>query len=96
MRAEQYWLEDFTPGRTFPGPSHVLDSEAFGMFAKMTGDAHPLHYDAEYAKKLRRSSVQHWAADFLSASDDLDQASFHEALQYLATGNATDCFELCA
>ena len=51
MRAEQYWLEDFTPGRTFPGPSHVLDSEAFGMFAKMTGDAHPLHYDAEYAKK---------------------------------------------
>jgi acyl dehydratase len=29
----------------------VLDAEAFGMFAKMTGDAHPLHYDAEYAKK---------------------------------------------
>jgi 3-hydroxybutyryl-CoA dehydratase len=51
VRPEQYWLEDFTPGRTFPGPSHRLDAEAFGMFAKMTGDAHPLHYDAEYAKK---------------------------------------------
>jgi acyl dehydratase len=51
LRSQQYWLEDFTPGRIFPGPSHALDAEAFGMFAKMTGDAHPLHYDAEYAKK---------------------------------------------
>ena len=51
MRVEQYWLEDFTQGRAFPGPPHVLDADAFGMFAKMTGDAHPLHYDADYAKK---------------------------------------------
>jgi len=49
--APQLWFEDLTPGRQFPGPAHVLDSAAFGMFAKMTGDAHPLHYDAEYAKK---------------------------------------------
>jgi acyl dehydratase len=47
----QLWFEDFTPGRLFPGPAHVLDQAAFGLFSQMTGDAHPLHYDAEYAKK---------------------------------------------
>lgn len=46
----QYWLEDFTPGRSFPGTLHLLDAQAFELFARMTGDAHPLHYDAEYAK----------------------------------------------
>ncbi len=49
--AEQYWLEDFTPGRKFEGIRHLLGAEAFGQFAQMTGDAHPLHYDPEYAKK---------------------------------------------
>lgn len=47
----QYWFEDFTPGRQFQGTTHALDEKAFAQFAQMTGDAHPLHYDAEYAKK---------------------------------------------
>jgi 3-hydroxybutyryl-CoA dehydratase len=47
----QYWFEDFTQGRRFPGPPHAMDEAAFAAFSKMTGDAHPLHYDAEYAKK---------------------------------------------
>ncbi len=51
MAAAQYWFEDFTPGRQFPGTLHAVDGTAFGLFAQMTGDAHPLHYDAEYAKK---------------------------------------------
>lgn len=51
VSATQYWFEDFTPGLQFPGPTHALDEPAFTMFSKMTGDAHPLHYDAEYAKK---------------------------------------------
>jgi 3-hydroxybutyryl-CoA dehydratase len=51
MAAPQYWFEDFTPGRRFPGTAHLLDQGAFRQFADMTGDAHPLHYDAEYAKK---------------------------------------------
>jgi 3-hydroxybutyryl-CoA dehydratase len=51
MAVIQYWFEDFTAGRQFPGPVHALDDEAFGLFARMTGDAHPLHYDAEYAKR---------------------------------------------
>lgn len=51
MAVPQYWFEDFTPGRQFAGVPHVLDDKAFRQFAEMTGDAHPLHYDAEYAKK---------------------------------------------
>ena len=51
MAAVQYWFEDFTPGRQFSGTAHALDDAAFRLFAQMTGDAHPLHYDAEYAKK---------------------------------------------
>jgi acyl dehydratase len=47
----QYWLEDFNPGRLFPGTLHLVDNKVFDLFAQMTGDAHPLHYDAEYAKK---------------------------------------------
>ncbi len=53
MPTVQYWFEDFTPGRQFPGPSHALGQAAFMQFAEMTGDAHPLHYDEEYAKKTR-------------------------------------------
>ena len=51
MTAAQYWFEDFTPGRKFQGTIHCLDDASFRLFAQMTGDAHPLHYDAEYAKK---------------------------------------------
>jgi 3-hydroxybutyryl-CoA dehydratase len=51
LAAAQYWFEDFTPGRQFPGTAHLLDDASFRLFAQMTGDAHPLHYDAEYAKK---------------------------------------------
>ena len=51
MAAAQYWFEDFTPGRQFQGTIHCLDDASFRLFAQMTGDAHPLHYDAEYAKK---------------------------------------------
>ena len=51
MAAAQYWFEDFTPGRQFMGTAHATDETAFAQFAQMTGDAHPLHYDAEYARK---------------------------------------------
>jgi acyl dehydratase len=51
--AEQYFFEDFHPGQRFPGSPHLLDADAFGLFAKLTGDAHPLHYDPEYARNTR-------------------------------------------
>lgn len=53
MAAEQYFYEDFRPGQRFPGTPHTLDEDAFRLFAQMTGDAHPLHYDADYAKTTR-------------------------------------------
>jgi len=34
-------------------PSKTLTDAHFMFFAGMTGDAHPIHYDDEYAKKTR-------------------------------------------
>ena|SRR5258706_7402836 len=52
-RAEQWWLDDMTVGTVFPGVSKVVTQEDFLGFAKLTGDDHPIHYDAEYAKQTR-------------------------------------------
>ena len=49
----QLYLEDFRIGDRFVGEWRELDQPAFGAFAAMTGDAHPIHYDEEYAKKTR-------------------------------------------
>ncbi len=38
----------------------VLDDAAFERFAQLTGDAHPIHYDAEYARaKGLRTTLAH-------------------------------------
>ena len=49
----QRWFEDFGVGDRFASPSKTLTDAHFLFFAGMTGDAHPLHYDDEYAKKTR-------------------------------------------
>jgi 3-hydroxybutyryl-CoA dehydratase len=49
----QRWFEDFTVGDRFESPARTLTDAHFLFFAGMTGDAHPLHYDDEYAKKTR-------------------------------------------
>jgi 3-hydroxybutyryl-CoA dehydratase len=49
----QRWFEDFSVGDRFESPSKTLNDDHFMFFAGMTGDAHPLHYDDEYAKKTR-------------------------------------------
>jgi acyl dehydratase len=49
----QRWFEDFKIGDRFESPSKTLNDAHFMFFAGMTGDAHPLHYDDEYAKKTR-------------------------------------------
>ncbi len=46
----QRYLDDFTPGEVFTSPPHVLSDKHFAAFATMTGDAHPLHYSADYAR----------------------------------------------
>ncbi len=51
--SEHRWFEDFKVGDTFESPSKTLNDAHFMFFAGMTGDAHPIHYDDEYAKKTR-------------------------------------------
>ena len=46
----QRYLDDFTPGEVFRSPPHTLSDKRFAAFAAMTGDAHPLHYDSDYAR----------------------------------------------
>jgi acyl dehydratase len=46
----QRYLDDFTPGEVFASAPHTLSDKHFAAFAAMTGDAHPLHYDADYAR----------------------------------------------
>jgi 3-hydroxybutyryl-CoA dehydratase len=50
---KQLFFEDFAVGDRFGSPSRTLTDAHFMFFAGMTGDAHPIHYDDEYAKKTR-------------------------------------------
>jgi acyl dehydratase len=49
----QRWFEDFAVGDRFGSPAKTLTDAHFLFFAGMTGDAHPLHYDDEYARRTR-------------------------------------------
>ena len=49
----QRFYEDFAVGDRFKSPSKTLTDAHFLFFAGMTGDAHPIHYDDEYAKGTR-------------------------------------------
>lgn len=53
MRTDQLFFEDFAPGQIYDGQRRLLDEAAFRKFAEVTGDAHPIHYDAEYASRTR-------------------------------------------
>jgi len=49
----QKYFDDFAIGDRFGSPGKTLTDAHFMFFAGMTGDAHPIHYDDEYAKKTR-------------------------------------------
>ena len=53
MSGGQRYFEDFSVGDRFASPSKTLTDAHFLFFAGMTGDAHPIHYDDEYAKGTR-------------------------------------------
>jgi acyl dehydratase len=53
VESEQLYFEDFAPGLVYPGQRRKLDENAFRSFAQLTGDAHPIHYDAQYASRTR-------------------------------------------
>jgi 3-hydroxybutyryl-CoA dehydratase len=61
MSAEpQIFAEDLAVGQTFAGRPHTIDEEQFGLFAQLTGDDHPIHYDEAFAAKTRfRKRVAH-------------------------------------
>jgi 3-hydroxybutyryl-CoA dehydratase len=50
MAMRQRYLDDFQPGETFESSPRTLTQNHFAAFADMTGDAHPIHYDAGYAR----------------------------------------------
>jgi 3-hydroxybutyryl-CoA dehydratase len=51
--SEQRFFEDLKIGDRFKSPSKTLTDAHFLFFAGMTGDAHPVHYDDEYARRTR-------------------------------------------
>jgi 3-hydroxybutyryl-CoA dehydratase len=51
--AEQLFLDDFSAGQIYPGRPRTITKEDILAFAALTGDAHPIHYDDEYAKSTR-------------------------------------------
>lgn len=51
--AGQLYFEDFSVAQKHAGASRTVSQADVLAFASLTGDAHPIHYDAEYAKKTR-------------------------------------------
>jgi acyl dehydratase len=49
----QLYAEDLREGFRFRGEPKALTDARFRAFADMTGDAHPIHYDAAYAANTR-------------------------------------------
>jgi 3-hydroxybutyryl-CoA dehydratase len=50
---EQLFLDDFSAGQLYPGRPRSITKDDILSFAGITGDAHPIHYDDEYAKSTR-------------------------------------------
>lgn len=53
MGPQTKYFEDFELGEVFRIPSKTITDAHFLFFAGLTGDNHPIHYDAEYAKTTR-------------------------------------------
>ena len=76
----QLYLEDFSKGQIFSSPPRTITEADVLSFAALTGDAHPLHYDDEYAKTTRFGRpIVHGL--HLMALTALGAAAFSERLQ---------------
>jgi len=63
----QRYLDDFKPGEVFKSNPQTLSKKHFSAFAEMTGDAHPIHYDVDYARArvgMRRSLTAFCFSDY--------------------------------
>lgn len=52
-RALHLFADDLVVGFRFRGEVKLLTAEHFAQFSTLTGDKHPIHYDAAYAAKTR-------------------------------------------
>jgi len=50
---EQLYFDDFALGDRFRSPGRTIGEAHFLLFAGLTGDNHPIHYDEEYARQTR-------------------------------------------
>lgn len=53
VTAAQLFSDDLHPGFRFRGRPVTLTESHFSDFSTLTGDKHPIHYDADYAAKSR-------------------------------------------
>lgn len=51
--AVQIFADDLTIGQVFVGKPRTIGDDQFRLFADITGDDHPIHYDDDYAAKTR-------------------------------------------
>lgn len=51
--AQQLYADDLAIGQTFEGPKRTVTDQSFRLFADITGDNHPIHYDPDYARQTR-------------------------------------------
>jgi 3-hydroxybutyryl-CoA dehydratase len=49
----QLFADDLVVGQTFAGEPRAVGDAEFGLFARLTGDDHPIHYDDAFAAKTR-------------------------------------------
>lgn len=49
----QLYADDLTVGQIFHGEARQIGDEHFSIFAALTGDNHPIHYDDEYASRTQ-------------------------------------------
>jgi acyl dehydratase len=47
------YFDDFKLGDRFRSPGRTLGDAHFLLFAGLTGDNHPIHYDEDYARQTR-------------------------------------------
>jgi len=79
-RTKQLFADDLAVGFVFRGEAAALTSEHFSQFAALTGDKHPIHYDAAFAAKTKFGRpVAHGL--LLTAMTALGATSFSEALE---------------
>lgn len=50
LAARQRWFEDFSVGERYLLPSRTVTDADFAAFRTLSGDNHPIHYDAEYCR----------------------------------------------